>query len=304
MKAPLVSVIVLSYDRPALLAKALDSVAAQTYANAEVIVVDNRSPRSEEVAALVGRYAGVRLIRNDANLGFTGGMNRGVEAATGVYFYCTNDDMTLAPDCVERLVEYAEAHASAGLLTGVMRDGGGRVVCAGGEFALAPVYQRRNHGEGEPDARRFARPFNVTCVDGAMLFGRLALMRRLGGFREDFFMYVDSIELSARVLKLGYEIAVVPRAVSYACDAARDGAREAANFHRVKNLFAFYLLHARARVLPEFFVRYGVVRPLRAALSDPRSLRGTLRAWGWLVARAPALLRERRRWASPPRAAL
>ena len=113
-------------------------------------------------------------------------------------------------------------------------------------------------------------------------------------------MYVDSIELSARVLKLGYEIAVVPRAVAYVSDAGREGAGEAANFHRVKNLFAFYLLHARARVLPEFFVRYGVVRPLRAAVKDPRSLRDAVRAWGWLAARAPALLKERRRWAASP----
>ena len=298
MSEPLVSVVVLSYDRPALLARALDSIVAQGYANVETIVVDNRSPRSEEVAALVGAYDGVRLIRNGANLGFTGGMNRGIEAARGLYLYCTNDDMLLARDCVERFVEYAESHPSAGLLTGVMySEGGGRVVCAGGEFALSPVYRRTNHGEGEPDASRFARPFNVTCVDGAMLFGRLALVKRLGGFREDFFMYVDSTELSARVLKAGYEIAVVPGAAAYAVDAGREGAERAANFHRVKNLFAFYLLHARARVLPEFFVRYGVVRPLRSAASDPRFLRETLRAWGWLLARAPALLRERRRWA-------
>lgn len=297
IEGPLVSVVLLSHDRPAYLPKALDSLAAQTYANLEIIVVDNRSRSSEEVALLVSAYEGVRLIRNDENLGFTGGMNRGIEAARGVYVYCTNDDVVVGRECVARLVEYAEAHPEAGLLTGVQyREDRRTILCAGGEFHLGPVYVRKFHGHEQPDTGQFPGPFKVTCIDGAMTFGPRSLLRELKGFREDFFIYVDSIELSARVLKRGREIVCVPGAKAYVFDAPHVFTDDGIAFHKVKNLFAFYLLHARARVLPEFFLRYGVLQLLRALPANRRIFVQMLRAWAWLLANSPALLRERRLW--------
>jgi len=299
-EGPPVSVVVLSHDRPAYLPKALDSLAAQTYPNLEIIVVDNRSRSSEEIALAVEKYEGVRLIRNAENLGFTGGMNRGIEAAKGSYVYCTNDDVVVDRECVARLVEYAEAHPEAGLLTGVQyREDRRTILCAGGEFYLEPVYVRKFHGHEETDTGQFNEPFNVTCIDGAMTFGPRALLQELKGFREDFFIYVDSIELSARVLKRGREIVCVPSARAYVFDAPHVFTSEGIAFHKVKNLFAFYLLHARARVLPEFFLRYGVLQMLRALGENRKIFLQMLRAWAWLLANSPALLRERRLWTKP-----
>jgi GT2 family glycosyltransferase len=294
---PLVSVVLLSHDRPAYLPKALDSLIAQTYPHLEIVVVDNHSRSSEEIARAVEKYEGVRLIRNAENLGFTGGMNRGIEAARGVYVYCTNDDVVVDRECVERLVEYAEAHPEAGLLTGVQyREDRRTILCAGGEFHLEPIYVRKFHGHEEADTGQFREPFKVTCIDGAMTFGPRALLQELKGFREDFFIYVDSIELSARVLKRGREIVCVPSARAYVFDAPHVFTNEGIAFHKVKNLFAFYLLHARARVLPEFFLRYGVLQTLRALGGNRKVFLQMLRAWAWLVANSPALLRERRLW--------
>lgn len=297
---PLVSVVVLSHDRPEYLPRALDSVAAQTYKNLEVIVVDNRSPRSEEVARVVSRYAGFRLIRNAENLGFTGGMNRGIEAAAGDYIHLTIDDVLLDPDCIARLVAHAERESPGDLLSGILYAEDRRtILCAGGEFYLTPVYRQEVHGAGQADTGQFREPFGVTCIQGGMVFSPAALLKELGGFREDFFIYVDSIELSARVLKRGRRIVVVPGAKAYVLDAPHAFTSEWVAFHKVKNLYAFYLLHARARVLPEFFLRYGLVEPLRTLRSNRRIFAQSLRAWGWLLLNAPALLRERRRWARP-----
>ena len=47
---PLVSVVVLSHDRPDYLPRVLDSIRAQTYPALEVLVVDNKSARSGEIA--------------------------------------------------------------------------------------------------------------------------------------------------------------------------------------------------------------------------------------------------------------
>jgi GT2 family glycosyltransferase len=291
---PKVTVVVLSHDRLALLPAVLDSVLTQTYNNLEVIVVDNKSKNSDEIARLVGSYPSVRLLQNAENLWYTGGMNRGIAAATGEYVHCTVDDVLLDKDCIKHLVEYAVGHPAAGLLCGILYQEDRRSICfAGGEFALAGTYQKKVYGEGEQDVGQFPEPFKVSCVDGAMLFSRMECIRRIKGFREDFLIYVDSVELSARVLKQGYEIVVVPQAKAYIIDAPHAFSDKGITFHKLKNLYAFYLLHAPARVLPEFFCRYGVLALLRSTFRKGGEPYALLRAWLWLAWRMPSLLRER-----------
>lgn len=295
---PLVSVIIVSHDRPAYLPRAIESIMGQSYDNLQILVIDNKSNASDEIEKLVSEYRGIKLIRNNVNLGFTGGMNRGIEAATGDYVHLTLDDVILDRDCIRHLVEYAERHPSDGLLSGILYDEAGEtILCAGGEFLLSPIYKQKVFGAGEKDTGQFQQPFNVKCIQGGMIFSRLQFMRRLKGFREDFFIYSDSIELSARVLKMGHPIIIVPNAKVRVLDAPHAFTPESAEFHKVKNLFAFYLLHARLSVLPEFYLRYGAIKLLRHLLSDRKFVWPIIKAWGWFLLKAPSLLKERYRGA-------
>jgi GT2 family glycosyltransferase len=302
MTEPLISIVLLSYNRPALLREALESARAQTQGRLEIIVVDNPSPSSEEVERVAGRYPGVRLIRNQENEGFAGGMNRGIEAAKGEYVYLTEDDIVLDPDCLRLLLEYAEAHDDSGLVSPVMYNkAAGTVRCAGGEFTLGGVYRKEIHGVGARGATEgFTNPFDVTYVVGANVFARTDFLRRLGGFREEFFMYVEDLELCARVLATGRRMTVVPGARVHHFEPPEDArAAPQLEFHKLKNFFALYLLHAPARVLPEFFFRYALLNTLRAIAGRGGDARITLRALCWLTKRAPALLSERRRGVAP-----
>jgi len=296
---PLTSIVVVSYDRPDYLPAALNSIAAQSYPNVEVIVVDNPSKSSNEIANIVDRYDGVKLARNAENLGFTGGMNRGIEEANGVYVYCTLDDIVLHPDCISAFVSYAEQHPADGLLSGIqINDDEETIRCAGGVYTLSPVFKRTIVGAGEKEMGQFAEPFQVNYIPGGMIFARLDLMRRLNGFRKQFFMYSEDTDLCARVTKAGRTITIVPHARAFVSDAPHAFKHEGIAFHKVKNLFSLYLLHARLRVLPEFYLRYGVINFLRALVSDRKIVWPMLRAWGWFLRNAPGFLRERYRTVS------
>ena len=69
--SPTVSVVVLSYNRPAYLAEALASIRAQTFGPCEVTVVDNPSPASEEVARVVGTVRGLQTVPESASTSAT-----------------------------------------------------------------------------------------------------------------------------------------------------------------------------------------------------------------------------------------
>jgi GT2 family glycosyltransferase len=272
---PVVSIVVVSHDRPAFLPRALDSIVGQSYPKLEIIVVDNKSGSSDEIASLITQYKGVRLICNPANLGFAGGMNIGDK------------------DCIKHLVGYMQEHPQSGLLSGILYNEDRETIrCAGGEFVLGRVYQRKIFRAGESGGTD-SGPYEVNYVPGGMIFGSTAFLRSLGGFRKEFFIYAEDTDLCARVAKSGRTITVIPQAKAVVLDAPHAFTDRSIAYHKTKNFFAIYLLHAPLRVLPEFFLRYGLLGFLRTVFSNPRQIVPTLRAWKWTLLNARSLLSER-----------
>ena len=101
---PLVSVIVRTKDRPALLANALRSIAGQTYANIEIVVVNDGGQDVEDViTSLAGRIP-VTYIAHELSEGRAAAANSGLMAAKGLYLNFLDDDDVFYPDHVETLV--------------------------------------------------------------------------------------------------------------------------------------------------------------------------------------------------------
>jgi GT2 family glycosyltransferase len=292
---PLVSVVLLSYNRPNLLNQALASLREQSYENVDVTVVDNPSAASLEVARVVRGYANVKLIQNPRNFGYAGGMNRGIANASGDYVYLTEDDIVLAPDCIQRLVDYFESSPAADLGAPVIYNkASGTIRCAGGELTLGGIYQRKIHGTGEREGGQFSEPFEVTYIDGAGMFARREFWSRFKGFREEYFMYVDAVELCARIAKADGRMTVVPQARVFHFEPADGPTPAALEFHKLKNFFSLYLLHAPARILPEFVCRYAIINGLRSLFSRSGSPpRVFFKALLWVTRKAPSLLWER-----------
>ncbi len=105
--APRFSVIIPTYGRPQFLADALASVAQQSFADFECLVVDDASAAPPELAAADARF---RLVRRTTNGGPAAARNTGIAAATGNYVAFLDDDDTWTPD---RLDHAARAHEDA-----------------------------------------------------------------------------------------------------------------------------------------------------------------------------------------------
>ena len=89
-KQPLVSIITLNWNNTDVTCAFLSSIKQEnTYKNIEVIVVDNASSGNPSEAFLAV-YPATKFIRNDKNLGFSGGNNTGIRAASGEYFFIVN----------------------------------------------------------------------------------------------------------------------------------------------------------------------------------------------------------------------
>lgn len=99
---PLISVIIPSYNRPALLSRAVESVIGQDYPNVEIIVVDDASEK--DISSALERYPQVKLIENSENKGPCYSRNKGLENANGYYVNFLDDDDILLPGKLEKQV--------------------------------------------------------------------------------------------------------------------------------------------------------------------------------------------------------
>jgi len=94
------SVVITTYNRSAMLKRAIESCIAQTLP-CEIVVVDDCSP--DDTAAVAGQFQQVVYIRNPTNLGHSRTANIGMERASGTWIKHLDDDDFLHPDCLRRM---------------------------------------------------------------------------------------------------------------------------------------------------------------------------------------------------------
>ena len=191
----------------------LSSLARQSFGNYTVIVVDNDS--REDASVIATCYPTALLIQTQENLGFCGGNNIGIRKAVELgaeYCWILNNDTEVAPDCLERLVEALDREMD---------------VAAVGH-PIFYHYDQRLHWfaggvfrNGLPAHRGYMLPEFESGPDeqateyltGCSFLARTCVLQELGGFDENYFCYVEDVDLSMRISALGYRIGYVPEAV-------------------------------------------------------------------------------------------
>jgi glycosyltransferase involved in cell wall biosynthesis len=131
---PKVSVVIPTYNRAGLLKRAVNSVLSQTFADLEVLIVDDRSP--DDTAAVVEMIddSRVRYFRHPTNRGVSASRNTALSHATGKFVAFLDDDDEWLPDKLSmQLGRLERAGKHVGLICSGYHEieyGTGRVLCA------------------------------------------------------------------------------------------------------------------------------------------------------------------------------
>ena len=103
---PVVSVIIPTYNRAALVREAVASVAAQTYRDFEILVVDDGS--TDETPKALAALRGVRVLRHPRRRGVAAARNLGVAAARSQWLAFLDSDDLWRPDKLARQMAYLQ----------------------------------------------------------------------------------------------------------------------------------------------------------------------------------------------------
>lgn len=212
--APFFSVIIPTYNGLRHMATVLDALARQTFADYEVIVIDDAS--SDATAEFVAEhYPGVRLIVNRRNLGFAGSCNTGAAASRGRYIVLLNNDTEPQEDWLAELAQASAAHPEAAIVASklLLYDRRDTLHTTGDLLGSDGI--PRNRGVWEADHGQYDAAGAIFSGCGGASAYRKDLWQALGGFDEDFWMYLEDVDLGFRARLLGCEVVFAPQARVY-----------------------------------------------------------------------------------------
>jgi GT2 family glycosyltransferase len=218
------SIIILCWNDLKVIADCLKSIFDETgQIEFEVIVSDNGSTDGA-VEFIRAHFPKVRIVENGANFGFAKGNNAGIRVALGDYVLILNPDTIIRDGALQKLVAFADRHPEAGAF-------GCRVLNPDGSFqnparplptvwgcflaALCLRWPGRLSAGFSTDLYpgwdgRTERA--IGFQSGCCVMFRGNLLKRLGGFDEQFFYHFEETDLCARVWKSGFSILYSPEA--------------------------------------------------------------------------------------------
>ena len=257
---------------------------------ADEILLVNNGPVGPEIVRAQAMER-VRLVPSEGNLGFGGGCDAAAAVATGDVLVFLNPDTVVEPGAIGALAALARdpevGIASARLRlrhdSELLNSAGGAVHVSGLGWAT---------GMRTP-ADRIIDVQDVPAASGAAMAMRRRLFEELGGFRAEYFLYHEDVELSWRTRLHGFAVQVTPKAdVLHDYEFGRNAQKFA---HIERNRLQFVLTSYSTRLLvlvSPALLAYEAAVTVHAARQG--WLGGKVRGWGWCW-RHRALLRRRRR---------
>ncbi|HLW80108.1 MAG TPA: glycosyltransferase family 2 protein, partial [Terriglobia bacterium] len=207
--------VIVNWNRRALLEQCLGSLAAQSVADFEVILVDNGSTDGSLETLAQWSALAVTVIRNSQNRGFAAAVNQAIREARGRFIALVNNDVVLDPRWLEAMLAGFASDAKVGMGAAkiLFAQPPGLIDKAG--HVISPDGQNYGRGHLEPDRGQYDRAEEVLCPDGAAAIYRREVFETAGLFDEDFFAYAEDADLGLRARMCGWKCRYVPEAVAY-----------------------------------------------------------------------------------------
>jgi GT2 family glycosyltransferase len=200
----------------------------QTYKNIEINIIDNNSSDGS-IEFIKNNFPEIKLILNTQNRGFSIAHNQAIRISSGDYIIPLNFDITLTPTFVEEMVKAVETSPDTGIVSGklyITTDHKTNILDSTG-ITMKGMFPA-DRGQYETDSGQFNELEHVFGASGATPLFRREMLEdiKLNNeyFDEDFFIYVEDVDLCWRSQLYGWKALYTPSAIAYHCrGATREG---------------------------------------------------------------------------------
>ncbi len=240
---PKVTVVIVNWNGEHFLERCLSALTAQTVAPHEIILVDNAS--SDSSLDIVRKFPAVRLLAQKENLGFARGNNLAIKAAApeSEWIALLNPDAFPQACWLEALLSAALYHPQFEVLGSKLVNAADTALMdgAGDAYHISGLVWRMEYGSRVSRLPEKVREVFSPCAASALY--RRSALRDVGGFDEDYFCYVEDVDLGFRLRLAGYRCLYVPQSVAHHVGSGTTGGQHSdfSVYHGHRNLVWTYV---------------------------------------------------------------
>ncbi|MCK5566643.1 MAG: glycosyltransferase family 2 protein [Actinomycetia bacterium] len=272
------SIIIVSYNSLGYLRECLDSIYSHPPGkDFDIVVVDNASYDGTN-GYIRKNHSDVILITNKKNKGFAAANNQAIKTTDSKYILLINSDCEVYEDSINKLTDYIDKNprvAVAGPKI-INSDGSVQYSCrrfpsffgAAAHTVLTHIYP------ANPISRKYMmadvsrdEPFSVDWVSGSCMIIRRESLKETGPLDENYFMYVEDIDICYRIWQNGWEVYYMPHSeiLHHIGGSSRRTSRRAlvrASYRMQKSVFYFFWKNYRKSIkillMPLLFMILGL----------------------------------------------
>ena len=210
---PVISIIILSYNKPAVLINTIKSIQnAVKTVPFELIIVDNASD-DNNVDLINKHFPSVKLVLNSKNGGFANGCNMGAQNAIGKFLVFINSDILINEDPIPAMMDIFSSNQETGIVGCQLLNPDESLQPS--EFRFPKLYLRflqlsrlkKIILSMLPENRsRNEMYYETDYVSGAFLMIEREIFFKVGCFDEKYFMYHEDADICFKVKKLGKKV--------------------------------------------------------------------------------------------------
>jgi GT2 family glycosyltransferase len=224
---PEISIVIVGHKSKKYLDACFKSIKHQTFYShqkVEVIFINNGS-FDGSIALIQRSYRWISTVRNMKNVGMAVALNQGVKYASGKYIVIMNPDVILEKDYLEKAYKKMEHDRKIGALCGKVyrydfnQSGKTAIFDTVGVFSV--VNREVLSARGVRDDGQFEKSEQIFSVRNICCMYRKSVLEDVcikdEYFDEDFFLYLEDVDICWRMNLFGWKVYFLPAMVSYHC---------------------------------------------------------------------------------------
>lgn len=216
-----ISIIIVNHNTKSLLKKCLESIIKNRKNNLDIIVVDNNS-KDGSVEMIKSEFSQVKLVANDHNFGFGYANNQGGEIATGDYLLFLNSDTEMIDGFLDKLQKNINDLKNKGVIGFKIMNSDGSLQKFCGNFpsllnlSMESLFLDRIL---KGNSKLLYRILNINFyhqrqksdwLSGSCFLINKNIFKKIGGFDEKYFLYIEDVDLCYKTKQAGYENFYLP----------------------------------------------------------------------------------------------
>ena len=274
-----IAIVVLNYNGKENTLACINSIKKLNKSNYKVklIVVDNASNDGSSEA--LSKIKDIMLVKNDKNLGYSGGNNIGIKHALSLgseYILILNNDTIVEKSLIINLINSAkkgdivspkiyfakgfEFHKNR-----YKKEDLGKVIWyAGGKIDWQNVIGI-HIGVDEVDHGQFSKRLEINLATGACILIRRQVFKKIGFFDEKYFLYLEDMDFCVRAKRAGFKIIFEPKAILWHKNASSGGGSGSGlqDYYISRNRLLFATKYAKART------KFAVFKQILSQINSP-----------------------------------